>query len=87
VISLVSKSFFKICDITITHWILSRYSCFLHQKTDSHDIAEILLKVALNTITLTLTITLNSLNTERTITYDVGNPGSDLGQAQKCVGG
>jgi hypothetical protein len=51
---------------------------FLHQKTDGHDIAEILLKVALNTITLTLTITLNSLNTERTITYDVGNPGSDL---------
>jgi len=43
--------------------------------------------VALNTITLTLTITLNSLTTKRTITYDVGNPGPDLGQAQKCGGG
>jgi hypothetical protein len=29
---------------------------FLHQKTDCHDITEILLKVALNTITLTLTL-------------------------------
>ena len=27
------------------------YSGFLHQKTDRHDITEILLKVALNTIT------------------------------------
>jgi hypothetical protein len=30
--------------------VLSGYSGFLHQKTDCHDIAEILLKVALSTI-------------------------------------
>jgi hypothetical protein len=35
--------------------VLSRYSGFLHQKkTDHHDITEILLKVALNTINPTL---------------------------------
>jgi hypothetical protein len=32
---------------------MTAYSGFLHQKTNRHDIAEILLKVALNTITLT----------------------------------
>jgi hypothetical protein len=30
------------------------YSDFLHNKTSHHDITEIFLKVALNTITLTL---------------------------------
>jgi hypothetical protein len=35
--------------------VFSRYSGFVHQKkTDHHDITEILLKVALNTITPTL---------------------------------
>jgi hypothetical protein len=34
--------------------VFSGYFGFLHQKTDRHDIAEILLKVSLNTITLTL---------------------------------
>ena len=29
---------------------------------------------------------LNSLNTEKTTTYDVGNPDPGLGQAQKCGG-
>jgi len=29
----------------------SRYSSFLHQETDLHDITEILLKVRFNTIT------------------------------------
>ena len=33
--------------------VFLRYSGFFHQKTDLDDIAEILLKVALNTITLT----------------------------------
>ena len=33
----------------------SRYSSFLNNKTDRHNIAEILLKVALNTIILTFT--------------------------------
>ena len=28
---------------------------------------------------------LNLLNTKKTTTYDVGNPGPDLGQAQKWV--
>ena len=27
---------------------------------------------------------LNLLNTKKTMTYDVGNPGPGLGQAQKC---
>jgi hypothetical protein len=27
---------------------------------------------------------LNSMNTKKTTTYDVGNPGPGLGQAQKC---
>ena len=43
------------------HWIrpcrsvgFSVYSDFLHNKTSHHDITEIFLKVALNTITLTL---------------------------------
>ena len=27
---------------------------------------------------------LNSLNTKKTMTYDVGNPNPDLGQAQRC---
>jgi len=35
--------------------VFSRYSRFPPNKTDRHDITEILLKVALNTITLTLT--------------------------------
>ena len=34
--------------------VFSRYSGFFHQKTDHHKITEILLKVALITITLTL---------------------------------
>jgi hypothetical protein len=33
--------------------VLSGYSTFLLKKTDLHDITEILLKVALNTINLT----------------------------------
>ena len=34
----------------------------------------------------TITSHLNSLNTKKTITYDVVNPGSGLEQAQKCGG-
>jgi len=34
----------------------------------------------------TTTSHLNSLNTQKTTTYDVGNPGPGLGQAQKCGG-
>ena len=37
------------CDRSV---VFSRYSGFLHKKTDRHDITEILLKVALNTINL-----------------------------------
>jgi hypothetical protein len=33
----------------------------------------------------TTTSHLNSLNTNKTMTYD-GNPGSDLGQTQECGG-
>ena len=36
------------CDRRI---VFSGFSCFLHYKTDRHDITEILLKVTLNTIT------------------------------------
>jgi hypothetical protein len=43
-----------ICDRSV---VFSGYSGFLHNKTDSHNIIEILLKMALNTITLTLTQT------------------------------
>ena len=50
-------------------------------KIESHDITEISLKVALSTITLTLT-----LLTEEKGTYEVGNPGPGLGQAHKCDG-
>ena len=32
----------------------------------------------------TITSQLNSLNTKKTVTYDIGNPGPGLGQAQKC---
>jgi len=39
------------CDRSV---VFSRYSGFLHQKTDLHYVIEILLKVALNTINLTL---------------------------------
>ena len=48
-----------LCD-EICQWLVAGW-CFSpgtpvssHNKTDSHDIAEILLKMALNTITLTL---------------------------------
>ena len=41
------------CDMSV---VFSGYSGFLHYKTDRHDITEILLKVALNTITLTISI-------------------------------
>jgi len=34
--------------------VFSGYSDFLHHKTDRHDITELLLKVKLNTITLTV---------------------------------
>ena len=33
-----------------------------------------------------MTSHLNSLNTVKTMTYDVGNPSHGLGQAQKCGG-
>jgi len=32
----------------------------------------------------TITSHLHSLNTKKTMTYDIGNPGPGLGQAQKC---
>ena len=45
------KSLSVTCDRSV---VISGYSCFLHQKkTDYQDRAEILLKVELNTITLT----------------------------------
>ena len=53
------------------------------QIIDSHDITEILLKLALNTLTLTL---IKPLNTKKTMTYDIGNPSSSFGQAQKYGG-
>ena len=34
--------------------VFSAYSGFFHNKTDCHDISEIFLKLALNTITLTI---------------------------------
>jgi hypothetical protein len=34
----------------------------------------------------TITYPLKSLNIKKTTTYDIGNPGPDLGQAQKCGG-
>jgi hypothetical protein len=39
------------CDRSV---IFSVFSSFHHQKTDRHDIAEILLKLPLNNITITL---------------------------------
>ena len=52
-------------------------------KTDRHDITEILLKVALNTINKqTSSLTEQNKRPWR----DVGNPVSGLGQAQKCGG-
>jgi hypothetical protein len=33
----------------------------------------------------TITSHIHSLNTKKTMAYDVGNPGPVLGQAQKCV--
>jgi hypothetical protein len=68
-------------------------------KTDCHNITEILLKVALNTTTLTAEqfhhqqhkgpsciSHLNSLNTKKkkTMTYGVRNQGHGLRQEQKC---
>jgi len=53
------------------------------QIIDGHDITEILLKLALNTLTLTL---IKPLNTKKTMTYDIGNPGRGLGQAHRCGG-
>jgi len=41
------------CDRSV---VFSGYSGFLHLLTDRHDITEILLKVALNTITVTMTL-------------------------------
>jgi hypothetical protein len=41
------------CDRSV---VFSRYSGFLHDKTDRHDIAEILLKVVLNIKAITLTL-------------------------------
>ena len=38
--------------------VFSRNSGFLTNKTDRHDITEILLKVSLDTITLTLTVSI-----------------------------
>jgi hypothetical protein len=43
--------------------VFSWYSGFLHQKTNRHHIVEILLKVALNTITLTPYVFLSSFET------------------------
>ena len=34
----------------------------------------------------TITYDVNLLNTKQTTPYDVGNPGPDMGQAQKCGG-
>jgi len=49
-------------------------------KTDPHDITEILLKVVLNTINQT------NQAKKMTTTYNIGNPGSGLGKA-KTFGG
>ena len=47
----------KVCLWLVTCWWFSQGTSFLHQKKkDRHDITEILLKVAFNTITLTLSI-------------------------------
>jgi hypothetical protein len=49
------------CDLVVLSW----YSGFLHtQQTDRHDMAEILLKVALNTITKQNPINTNKLMLE-----------------------
>jgi hypothetical protein len=51
--------------------VYSGYSGFLHQWTDIHDIPEILLKVALNTITLTSEIIiLLNLDLDNLIIWD-----------------
>jgi hypothetical protein len=48
-------------------------------KTDRHDITEILLKVALITITLIPNPSLQIIGQKRTMTYGVGNPVLVLG--------
>jgi len=54
-----SKKLNRLLFLKILHYVIKFVSylwqvCgFLHNKSDSHDITEILLKVALNTITLT----------------------------------
>jgi hypothetical protein len=50
-------------------WFSPGTQAFSTTKTGCHDIAEILLKVALNTINQ-----IKSLNTKKTTIYDVGNP-------------
>ena len=51
----LDTSFFdKVCQL---RWFSPGTPVSSTHKTDSHDIAEILLKVALNTVTLTLTLT------------------------------
>jgi hypothetical protein len=50
-------AFITICAISAYHLITcDRYVVFSTNKNDHHDITEILLKVALNTITLTLSM-------------------------------
>jgi hypothetical protein len=40
----------------------------------------------INKMNYHLSYKLNSLKTKKTRAYDVGNPGTDLGQVQKCGG-
>jgi hypothetical protein len=56
------------------------------KKSKCRDIILIKLWSTIPLISTKRTITghLNLLNTKKTTTYDVGNPGPGLGQAQKC---
>ena len=57
--------------------VFSGYSGFLHQKTDRHDKTEILLNVALNTITLTPGINFMQLSPSANLQFLVGCIGND----------
>ena len=63
--------FIRVCQCLATcRWFSSSTPVSSPKNTDSHDITEILLKVALNTITLSLTIFDLKLSMERCSQYE-----------------
>ena len=68
VLSIRDKVLSVYCDRSV---IFSGYSGFLHQKTYHHDLAEILSKVALNIIILTLKLWMIMTNKSVEISFIV----------------